>query len=476
MEFHKINDEYSIFELKSCDGHYKTLIDTRFVKDLNRFNWKIPKSKDPNRRGIYFMTSVSSKLKNEYQSILKKDHLIFMHEFIAYLSCIDKPILDEQLTVDHINRETLDNREENLRWATVLQQNRNRNRKRERTLPPNYIPELPMYVTWNSGYEIAKPSGNKILREFFRIENHPALPVNNHNNKIIWSSTKKSEVSTIDKFNETIEKLQELNIVSPPDNSIEDKRRKNLESYQKLMNITPPNIQVIEKEPEITLFERDNLSIEVLSDHSEYILIKHSNGTKAITNRRLFNHIKTFSIYPENGSFKVSVLKKHKEKFNIQSNSKSPLHTIIMHLDGNFCRNDNKKERFVCQKNSIQGDYRIENLYWGSKTEQQFCKETKPITNYDTLPEDFKDIIKLSDIPKYVYYHTEEKKEYKASKDYFFIKHHPYQEKGMITSTTSFKVSHIDKYNEVLDKLNDLNLKITNNCDTPEFVLKLLIS
>lgn len=472
MAFYQLNDEYSIFELKSCDGHYKSLIDTRFVKDLKRFNWKVPKSKDPNRRGIYFMTSISSKLKNEYQCILKKEHLIFMHEFIAYLSCIDKPFLDEQLTVDHIDRETLDNREENLRWATILQQNRNRNRKRERTLPPSYIPELPMYVTWNSGYEIAKPSGNKILRECFRIENHPALPFNNNNNRVIWSSTKHTEVSIIDKFNQAIQKLNKLNEISPPDNSIDDKRIKILESYQVLMNIKP-DIKVIEKEPEVTSFTRDNLSIEVLPDHTDYILIKHSNGTKAITNRRLFKHLKTFSIYPENGSFRVSVLKKHKEKFNIQSNSKAALHTIIMHLDNNFCKNDNKKERFVCQKNSIQGDYRIENLYWGSKTEQQFCKETKPITNYDKLPEEFKDVIKLVDIPKYIYYHTEEK-EKKASKDYFLIKHHPYQEKGIITSSTSSKVSHIDKYNQILEILKELNKKIQLVEDTPEFVTNLV--
>ena len=475
MEYHKINNEYSIFELKSCDGHFKTLIDTRFVEDLKRFNWKIPKSKDPNRKGIYFMTSISSKLKNEYQSILKKNHLIFMHEFIAYLSCIDKPVIDEQITVDHINRETLDNREENLRWATILQQNRNRNRKRERTLPPNYIPELPMYVTWNSGYEIAKPSGNKLLREFFRIENHPALPFNNNNNRVIWSSTKHTEVSIIDKFNQAIQKLNKLNEISPPDNSINELRLKNVETYQRLMNILPVIKICEEQPPELTSFVRDNIIIEVLPDHSDYILIKHNNGTKAITNKRLFGYLKQFSIYPENGVFRVSVLKKHKEIFNIQSNSKSPLHTIILHLDGNFCKNDNKKERFVCQRNSIHGDYRIENLYWGSKTEQQFCKETKPIINYDTLPEDFKDQISIGDIPKYVYYHREEK-ENKARKDYFFIKHHPYQEKGMITSTTSFKVSHIDKYNEVLEKLQLLNLKVQVDEDTPEFVKVILVS
>ena len=81
MAFNHLNDEYSIFELKSCNGHFKSLVDTRFVKDLQRFNWKVPKSKDPNRRGVYFISSISSKLKNEYQCILKKDHLIFIQGF-----------------------------------------------------------------------------------------------------------------------------------------------------------------------------------------------------------------------------------------------------------------------------------------------------------------------------------------------------------------------------------------------------------
>lgn len=452
MAFNHLNDEYSIFELKSCNGHFKSLVDTRFVKDLQRFNWKVPKSKDPNRRGVYFMSSISSKLKNEYQCILKKDHLIFMHELIAYLSCIDKPVLDEQLTVDHINRETLDNREENLRWATILQQNRNRNRKRERQMPPNYIPELPMYVTWNSCYEISKSSGNTLLHEFFRIENHPALPVNSNNNRIVWSSTKHREVSPIDKFNQTIEKLKELNTIQPPDTSIDDKRIKNLESYQTLMNITSVKKVLDEPVPEINSFTRDNLSINILPTNKDLIVIEHTNGTKAITNSRFFNDLKTFSIYPENGTFRVSVLKQHKEKFGIQSNSKASLHTIIMHIDGNFCKNDNKKERFVCQRNSVQGDYRIENLYWGSKTEQQFCKETKPITNYDSLSEEFRETVSISDIPKYVYFHTD-----KSSKDYFFIKHHPFMDKNIIRSSTSSKLKHIDKYNEILEKLDELN-------------------
>ena len=475
MVFHQLNDEYSIFELKSFNGHYKTLIDTRFVNDLKKFNWKIPRSKDPTRKGIYFMAAINSKLKHEYQSILKKDHLVFMHELIAYLSCIEKPFLDEILTVDHINRETLDNRVENLRWATILQQNRNRNRKRERNIPPSYIPDLPMYVTWNSGYEIAKPSGNKILREFFRIEKHPALPFNNNNNRTIWSSTKHSEVSVIDKFNKTIEKLNELNKITPPDNSLDELRFENLKSYQQLMNIIPKKDLILSEPPDMKIFVRDNLTIEIIDENLDYILIKHTNGTKAITNVRFFNDIKIFSIYPENSNLRVSVFKKHKEMFNLQSNSKSPLHNIIMHLDGNYCKNDNKKERFVCQRNSIQGDYRIENLYWGSKTEQQFCKETKPITNYDTLPEDFKEIIKLNDIPKYIYYHTEQKKENKASKCYFFIKHHPYQEKNTIISSTSCKVQLIDKYNEIINKLKELNSKISVIEDTPDFITKILV-
>jgi hypothetical protein len=462
--FHKIDEKYSVFELKSCDSHYKSLIDTRYVNILQKFKWKVPQSKDPNRRGVYFMASINTKQKNEFQSILKNDHLVFMHELIALLSCSEKPSTDELLTIDHINRETLDNRSENLRWATILQQNRNRNKKRNRKLPPDYIPNpLPMYVTWNSGLENTS-QGKTILREFFRIEKHPALPRNQNNETKIWSSSKHSEVTIYDKYQQTLKKLEELNTIEAPDTSMDKIRIANLQSYSKIMNI-PLKKHITQPPPEQTELKRDNLILHVV--YKDFLLIEHTDGSKAITNAKFFKDLKNFSIYTENGLFLASVTNNNQSNYKLEC-CKSSLARVILHLEGEFCKNDNKKLRYTCHKNGIQQDCRIENLYWGSKTQQQMCKEKKLITN---LPDNCG--VDPLDVPKYVYYHPE-------PKEYWFITHHPALEdlgKSTVFSSTSKNVSTLDKFKEICNKLQELNSQCSNICtEVPDFVTESLQS
>ena len=52
---------------------------------------------------------------------------IHLHRFILELEGLEQPTYKH--TVDHWNRDTLDNRFENLRWATVAEQMSNRSRK-----------------------------------------------------------------------------------------------------------------------------------------------------------------------------------------------------------------------------------------------------------------------------------------------------------------------------------------------------------
>ena len=470
-----INEDYSSLELIAKDGsNIKSLIDTNIVSELKQYVWEAPIKQSKNA-GYYICATVLKKHHELYKSFnIKQYNSISLHRFVILFNRIQKPTSEEKLSIDHINIHSLDNRIENLRWATYTEQARNKNRQINKKMPPEIPQPLPLFMSYNEWDEKVFPSGNTIKRNAFYICNHPALPYNDNGKRKGWSSRKHHEVDSVDKYNEAIKKLNELHSIVDVKDQIQDLREKNDNSYRKLLGICCKEIYTPSIISKIIDFSRDNLSIKQIPDYEDFIVITHLNKQKLITNSKFFKELKNFGIYTEHDTFLADVTDKNKEHYKLNC-KKASLARVILHLDKQFCNNEDKKKKYTCHRNGLNNDCRIENLYWGSKTEQQFCKETKPITNYDTLPEDFKELIKLTDIPKYVYYHIEEKKENKASKDYLFIKHHPYQEKGMINSTTSFKVSHIDKYNEILEKLKDLNFKVQVNNDTPEFVTKLLV-
>jgi hypothetical protein len=141
-------------------------------------------------------------LQNGYVGTHLNDTIVYLHQVIA--NHIDS---SDGLSVDHINRNKLDNRIENLRITTQSVQNSNMNRK---TRPCNAIHELPdeiktkqlpKYVSYC--FECYDKKNNK-TREFFRIENHPFHP------KTI-SSSKSSKVSITDKLKEVEEIIDALN-------------------------------------------------------------------------------------------------------------------------------------------------------------------------------------------------------------------------------------------------------------------------
>ena len=117
---------------------------------------------------------------------------------------IEKPNDGKAYSVDHINRDTLDNRLENLRWATQTLQNQNTDKKTRkhnaRELPEGIEQkDLPKYVTYN------KETYNKekgLTRDYFRIEKHPT--------GTYWTSSKSNDISAQDKLAEAYRKLDEL--------------------------------------------------------------------------------------------------------------------------------------------------------------------------------------------------------------------------------------------------------------------------
>jgi hypothetical protein len=110
-------------------------------------------------------------------------------------------------TVDHINRDKLDNRRENLRFANMSEQNSNRDKQaRQKNACP--LPEgieqkdLPKYVCY---HKRCYDTENNSWREFFTIDKrHPKLDKS-------WESSKSNIVSNKEKLEQVKLKLKHLN-------------------------------------------------------------------------------------------------------------------------------------------------------------------------------------------------------------------------------------------------------------------------
>ncbi len=128
---------------------------------------------------------------------------LYLHQLIAKTELGEGK---EGESVDHINRNKIDNRIENLRWASQSLQNSNTD-KRNRKYNAKPLPEglkqsdMPKYVVYY--HEIVDKETGR-FREYFKIEKHPKLEKS-------WVGTKSNKISIQDKLKSAKEKLEELN-------------------------------------------------------------------------------------------------------------------------------------------------------------------------------------------------------------------------------------------------------------------------
>ena len=171
----------------------------------------------------------------------------YMHRWICTEEKI-KGIEDTTLSVDHIDREKLDNRIKNLRMATQAQQNSNRDTRCDKIAPCQElidadVKSLPKYVRWDNS------------EKKFIIEKHPYL-MNEVKQGIRkrpeQSGSKSIKLTIIQKYQDILARLEVMDNVINNDPELDAIRIQNKKEYDDICDCIKAyeGVEIEEKEPE----------------------------------------------------------------------------------------------------------------------------------------------------------------------------------------------------------------------------------
>ena len=202
--------DYIIGNITSCGNHYKFIIDKEDYDKVSKYSWHITSNN-------YISTSLTHDDKRK---------CLYLHNLIMNRDAFRGKGQTE--SIDHINRNGLDNRKENLRLITQSEQNINQlKKKRNVLLPPacgvnpEEIPRHIWYVRANGLH------GDRFAIEF-------------KTEGIVWKTTSSKAVTLIQKLKQAKEKLEELYGIYPYLNPVssENESKQLLESYNSILALS----------------------------------------------------------------------------------------------------------------------------------------------------------------------------------------------------------------------------------------------
>jgi hypothetical protein len=139
---------------------------------------------------------------NGYMALKDNNKQMYLHQLI--MKNIEKDDNEKELSIDHINRDKLDNRIKNLRWTTQSVQTENcgkRSRKKNAMPLPEELKNYPLPKFVDYRKEVFE---NGSYKEYLVLD-HPTV------GKRLFSS-KSMKINIVDKYNDIIEKMNNLNL------------------------------------------------------------------------------------------------------------------------------------------------------------------------------------------------------------------------------------------------------------------------